>query len=307
MPKGLQKVHPSFTARQLTHYGGLYLLYYFFNRFHLRRYLHRGLRFRWKHERYSPVDQLLLVLTSIIIGLERLAYTRLLHEESYVQYTLGLKQYPKPSTIRRFLQCWRSQEFDALVSLHDQLRQAFFKPGRTMIINLDTTVLPVYGQLEGTAVGYNPTKRGRPSYQAVLGTEAITGTTFHSELRSGKRLSAEEAITFLTQCFHRIPASVEEIRLRADAGFYSSKLIEFLEDRAISYAIVARVTRPIREKLSGLRYHRVTLNGKRERSIISLISGRRSIASLLCAVASTSSKMTNLLFFQSIGMRTASW
>jgi hypothetical protein len=255
--KGLQKVHPQFSAHHLTHYGGLYPLYYFFNAIHLRRRFERGLILQRKHEQYSTADQLLLILTSIIVGLERLSLTRRLHQDNYVQHLLGLKDYPVPSTIRRFLHSWRQEDLEALVEIHNALRTTFLVPTHTMTINLDTTVLTVYGQTEGTTVAYNPQKHNRASYQAFVGSEALRETTLQGELISGKRVSGTQTTNFVMRCLHRIPLSVEGLRLRADSGFYCSELVDFLEDRSFSYAIVARVTTPIRARLASLRYHRI--------------------------------------------------
>lgn len=252
--KGLQKVHALFTAHHLTHYGGLYPLYYFFNAIHLRRRFERGLAIQRKHEHYSTADQLSLILTSIIIGLDRLALTRRLHQDNYVQHLLGLKDYPVPSTIRRFLHSWCKEDLDALVEIHNKLRSSFLLPARTMTINLDTTVLTVSGETEGTAIGYNPQKRNRPSYQAFVGTEAASETTLQGELISGKKVSGAQTTNFVMRCLHRIPLSVEGLRLRADSGFYCSEVVDFLEDRGFHYAIVARVTNPMKARLSGLRY-----------------------------------------------------
>jgi hypothetical protein len=258
MLRGLQKVHPSFTARHLTHYGGLYPLFYFFNHIQLRKRLERGVPLSRKHEQYSATEYLMLLLTSIIVGLERIQHTERFQSDAYLHSLLGIQCCPAPSTIRRFLHHWQPWDLDALTEVHNQLRTVFFTPTRTININLDTTVLTVYGTTEGTVVGHNPHKRGRASYQTFLGTEAHSGTTLQGELISGNKVSAGQTIVFLTRCLHRIPLSVERIRIRADAGFYSSELLDFLEDRAFGYAIVARLTRPLRERLGSARYEHVS-------------------------------------------------
>lgn len=258
MIKGLRKVHPIFTARHLTHYGGLYPLFYFFNQIQLRKRLERGVPLAQKHEQYATTDHLLLLLTGIIVGVERIQHTRHFHVDAYVHSLLGLDHCPVPSTIRRFLHRWQSWDLDAVIEVHNQLRTMFLPPSRTIIINMDTTVLTVYGSTEGTVVGYNPHKPGRASYQAFLGTDAFSGATLHGELISGNKVSAEQSIAFLTRCLHRIPLTVERIRVRADSGFYSSQLFDFLEDRAFGYAIVARITKPLRERLGSVRYQRVS-------------------------------------------------
>lgn len=55
--------------------------------------------------------------------------------------------------------------------LHDKLRlKLLHTPEKksSLIFDWDTTVLTVYGKQQGSAIGYNPKKRGRPSYLPLL-------------------------------------------------------------------------------------------------------------------------------------------
>ncbi|MBI3812999.1 MAG: transposase [Nitrospinae bacterium] len=46
--------------------------------------------------------------------------------------------------------------------------RSFSKPPTRVIFDLDSTVLVLYGKQEMARIGYNPTKRGRPSYHPLL-------------------------------------------------------------------------------------------------------------------------------------------
>lgn len=48
------------------------------------------------------------------------------------------------------------------------------------------------------------------------------------------------------------------MRLRADAGFYAGDFVRFLKENRIFFVIVADCTGPIKRKLPGLRYQRVS-------------------------------------------------
>jgi hypothetical protein len=48
------------------------------------------------------------------------------------------------------------------------------------------------------------------------------------------------------------------VRVRADAAFFDHKTIEALEARGAAYVVVARLTGPIKRRLSTLRYHRIS-------------------------------------------------
>jgi hypothetical protein len=119
--------------------------------------------------------------------------------------------------------------------------------------------LPVYGtQIEQARVGYNPRKRGRPSYHPLLCFEGATRDYWHGELRSGDAHTAKGAAELLDVCFATLRATVRKIRVRAVKGFFDHRLIERIEAHHARFVIVARITKPIRLRLSGLTYTPVT-------------------------------------------------
>jgi hypothetical protein len=54
----------------------------------------------------------------------------------------------------------------------------------------------------------------------------------------------------------KIPPGIYRIRVRADSGFFDRKFIEPLDQEGIGYVIVAKMTKPIKNKIGHLRYHR---------------------------------------------------
>ena len=58
--------------------------------------------------------------------------------------------------------------------------------------------------------------------------------------------------------YPKLPDSIREVRVRADAAFFDHKIIEFIEAKGAFYAIESRFTRPLKIRLSGLRYRRVS-------------------------------------------------
>ncbi|HEX9771607.1 MAG TPA: transposase [Kiloniellales bacterium] len=72
------------------------------------------------------------------------------------------------------------------------------------------------------------------------------------ELRPGDAHTARGAV--LEACFARLPLDARRVDVRGDKGFYDRKLVTALEARRAGFVIVARLTRPIKARLSGLRY-----------------------------------------------------
>ena len=128
------------------------------------------------------------------------------------------------------------------------------EPPSRLIFDVDSTVLVVYGKQEQARIGYNPAKRGRPSYHPLLCFEGQRRDFWHGELRPGDAHTAAGVRDLLNACFAKIPAGIRSIIVRADKGFYDHSLVQWLEAQKAGFVIVARLTGPIKRRLAHLRY-----------------------------------------------------
>ena len=115
----------------------------------------------------------------------------------------------------------------------------------------------VFGQQEGARVGFNPKKRGRPSYQPLLCFEGKTADVWEGVYLPGDMHPAPHTISLLEKSVAKLPAGIREIRARADSAFYDHALAEYLQDLPAFYAIVARITKPVQRYLGNLSYEEV--------------------------------------------------
>ncbi|WP_447972544.1 IS1380 family transposase [Nitrospira sp. Kam-Ns4a] len=257
MPRGPRKLTIRFGAASLTHYGGVYLLHRFLSRIGFKDAIARHVRVVQRNNRYSMGEMLLALLYPMILGLERIETTQLLRQNGVFQSLTGLPSYPEATTLRRFLLRVAPTALPKVRALHDSFLRRMTvrpRPPTRLILDVDSTVLVVYGRQEQARIGYNPVKRGRPSYHPLLCFEGQTKDFWHGELRPGDAHTASGTLDLLAACFAKIPAGVRLTIVRADKGFYDHKLIEWLEEHRARFVIVARLTAPIKRKLSGLRY-----------------------------------------------------
>jgi len=99
-----------------------------------------------------------------------------------------------------------------------------------LILDLDSTVVTVFGRQEGAAVGYNPRYRGKRSYDPLLCLEANSSFLWMpncgvATLVRGLAASNCWPVVFSRFLRHR------ELRVRADAGFGYHPVLEMLEVR----------------------------------------------------------------------------
>jgi DDE family transposase len=259
MPKGPRKLAIAFGNRNLTHYGGVYLLHRFLTRIGFKNAVAMEVRLAQRNNRYSVGELLLAIIYPMILGLERIETTHLLQANGVFQYLSGLSHYPNATTLRRFLLRMAPQALPRLRKLHDRfLTRMSVKPRRPrrLIFDLDSTALIVYGKQEAADVGYHPFKPGRRSYHPLLCFEGQTKDFWHGELRPGHAYTGAGVRDLLAACFAKIPAGVRQVIIRADKGFYDYKTIAWLRERKARFVIAAKLTRPVKQRLSGLRYRR---------------------------------------------------
>ena len=243
MRKGLQSLEFSFEAESLTHFGGLFLIQRFCNQLCLRRRLERIMKDAPAWADYPPADLVLVFLYVLIAGLPRVNKTDILQYNGMFLSLVGLKKFPEATALRRFLHRLSPQAIRQIARLHDQIRgQLFGLPDRrsTLVFHLDSVVLTLYGKQQGARVGYNPKKKGRRSYHPLLCFEAHGQEFWHGSLRPGDTAANTGARALVQRCLQKVPSSMarSRIRLLADAGFFSGKLVRDLDQAGCAYIIV---------------------------------------------------------------------
>lgn len=262
MPKGLRTLRLTFIDTHLTHFGGMVLLQRFCNKLGLRRLLQRSVQISHRNADYLPSDMILALLYAIMAGLRRINKTEILQYNGAFLSLLSLSRFPDQSTLRRFLKRLSPKAIRHLGALHDQLRARLFllpTPRTTLIFDLDSVVLTIYGKAQFAKVGYNPKKRGRRSYHPLLCFEAHLQEFWHGSLRPGNAASSTGAVPFLKTCLAKAPTSIarSRIRVRADSGFFGRRVVECLDAIHCGYAIVAREYSTIQSRARACRFNKL--------------------------------------------------
>lgn len=238
----------------MTRYGGLHLVANFIKQIGFRRILSWRIPFPQRNNRYSFSDMLLALIYPMMLGLKRIETTALLKTNGVFQYLTGLPQFPDPTALRRFLFRMGSKGIQQLKAIHDKFLAFMFRNFVKLIFDMDSTVVTVYGRLEGARKGYNPFKKGRPSYHPLFCFEGQTQDYWHGEWRMGNVFTGEGTIPCVEAVLGKVPAKVKRIFIRADVGFFSGENLDFFEEKEILYVVVARLYKDIQNKILGLKY-----------------------------------------------------
>src|SRR2546422_2378377 len=258
MRRGPRNLRVAADGVGLTQFGGVALIEQFFHRIQLQGALWRHVRFAQRNNRYSISESLKALLYPLVLGLGRIETTEPLRSNGVFHYLAGLPGYPEATSLRRFLERFARAGRKALLRLHDRWRTAMIGRSAHVIFDLDSTVLTVYGRQERAEVGYNPKKRGRPSYLPLLCFEGNTQDCWEGSYHPGDTHVSTITIPLLERAFAKLPELIGEVRVRADGAFFDHKIVEFIEGKRAFYVIVARLTGPLKNRLSGLRYRRAS-------------------------------------------------
>jgi len=261
MAKTPTNIVVEFADIRLTHYGGAYLLHQFFQYLELRKEISNSIRLPQRNTIYFTSEFIVTLLYPVIFGLERIETTQLLRYNGLFRFLTGLHTHPNATTIRRFLNRLGQESLSNFISLHDRYRQRLLNRPQVLskfFFDCDTTVLTVYGQQEKARKGYNPKKPGRRSYHPLLCFEGQTGDCWAGELYSGDTHPASVILPMLEQVMNKLPSTISQKFFRGDKAFFDKKLANFLTFYRFRFAIVARLTKPIKQHLPGLKYKRIS-------------------------------------------------
>ena len=134
-------------------------------------------------------------------------------------------------------------------------------PAGRLTIDLDSTIVPVYGRgKQGAAFGYTKVR----GYHPQIATLAQTGQVITCRLRGGNAGAARGATSFLTETISRLrhAGATGPLTMRADAAFYSHTMIATAAALDVRFSITAPQDRKVRAAIEAIE----RANGRRSRT-----------------------------------------
>ena len=190
---------------------------------------------------------------AVVTGASRFAHTDWLRGDRALHALLGIARFPGDDTVRAFFRRFTQGHVEAFWRpLWTWSLTLIATPPAGFHLDLDSTVICREGQQEGARKGYNPRRKGRNSHHPLLAVLAEAPFILHGWLRSGNCSSARGAVEFLKEALALAPATLKVQCVRADSGFFADDFLAFLESRALSYVVVARLTSAVKRGCVGL-------------------------------------------------------
>jgi hypothetical protein len=213
-----------FEDQQLTSFSGLVVLQALFSKLSLSERLNRCFRGRSEGYAYGPAKVVMILILHLFLGYRSLSDKRYYQDDPMVLRVLGLEKLPGISTLSRTLSSLTQESVQRLGELVREYvleRLACLRP-RRVTLDFDGSVLGTNRWAEGTAIGYNPKKKGQRSYFPLFCTVAQLGQVLSVLHREGNVHDTNGSEQFIRACVEQVRAVLPGacIEVRMDAAFF---------------------------------------------------------------------------------------
>jgi hypothetical protein len=243
------------TKRAVTPYGGLAVFVEYLRKIEYAETVRKLIPIEFTSPNaIDPTETFTAFLISVLSGARRFAHASLLRFDKALHCLLGIIRFPTDDTMRNLFKRFSQGKVSEFFSNLTQWQiQRLPERSEGYSLDLDSTVFERYGRQQGAVKGYNPKKHGRPSHHPLLAIFAEAHFVLHAWLRSGNCSSSRGVVEFLKEALAVLPKAYKIRVVRADSGFFDDKLLSFLEGMELSYIIVARMTRWIKNEARCIR------------------------------------------------------
>lgn len=238
----LEKIDYSFTSKRLTMFSGLAPLFKFFDKIGLLDEFDKHFQTKTSNAlKYNNSRLMLSVISASLCGVSHLSTIATFTADILVKSLLGLPNGINKDVIStRFKTLGESgarrlEDLNGRRLFH-QLKKLDLKQ---LILDADSTIKTVFGNQQGASVGYNPHKRGAKSYHPLLLFLSDVKCVVNTWFRPGSTYTSNGIVDFLKQSSAWLPEA-ERIFFRADSGFFSGPLFDWLEETGWDYLIKAK-------------------------------------------------------------------
>ncbi len=242
---GEAKVVLDETPKAISPFGGLASFISFLGQIGYARQVQQHLPFAepTSNNAIPLAHSLTAFLLAVVVGAQRFAHCEWLRADHVLHTLLGVERFPSDDTIRNFFLRFSQGHVEAFWRpLWRWLVLLVKCPLSGFALDLDSTVFCREGKQEGARKGFNPRRKGRNSHHPLLAVLAEAQFILHGWLRSGNTGAARGVVPFLQEALAFLPAGTWLRTVRADSGFFDGIFLDFLEERALPYVVVAWMT-----------------------------------------------------------------
>jgi hypothetical protein len=190
-------------------------------------------------------------MLSILAGHKRYAHIAALRGDGVLPELLDMSKIVSEDAVRRAFAAIDEAEGASWLRSHlDHCVEPLLS--EPWILDVDTTVKPLYGHQEGAAIGYNPKKPGRPSH--VYHTYSMAGLrlVLDVDVTAGDEHGSNHSAPSLWALLDRTARDCWPRLLRGDNGFGNEGIMREAERRELAYLFKLRLTANVKREIRRL-------------------------------------------------------
>lgn len=188
-------------------------------------------------------------LLAILAGHKRYSHITGLRNDAVSPQILGMNKIISEDALRRALSRMSAEQSRTwlIPQLMASVQGVLSTP---WILDIDTTIKPLYGKQEGAQVSYNPHKPGRPSHALHTYWVGNLRLVLDVVVSPGKEHSAGKARPGLMGVLDKLTPEQRPALVRGDCGFGNEPFIAELESRGQPYLFKLRQTAGVKKLLA---------------------------------------------------------
>lgn len=241
-----------YSDKKVTPFGGMSLMKRFIDQTGIREELKRlDLPQPKSNAGYKPEQIAEAFWLSIWTGASRYIHCDWLRYDTVLQEIFAWERMPSQSTYSSFFGKF-SQKRNTEV--FPKLQNWFLNQVKVdnITIDFDSTVITRYGKQEGSSKGYNPNKKGRNSHHPLMAFVSQTRMVANAWLRPGNTADSSSCKAFMEETFEDVLGDKKVGLVRADSGFYTEELLNYIETKELNYVIATRLYSNVKHEIIGL-------------------------------------------------------
>jgi hypothetical protein len=194
----------------------------------------------------SKADVLGTILLSVLSGHRRYAHVTALRFDGVNPQLLGMTKVASEDSVRR---AFTDVEEPACAAWLAQHLRISYEPllHEPWILDIDSTVKPLYGHQEGAVKGYNPGKPGRPSHVYHTYFAAKIRLVLDVEVQAGNQTASSYAQPELWKFIGSLPTEARPVFIRGDCGWGTENMMTQAEQRKIPYLFKLKQTSKVKQ------------------------------------------------------------
>lgn len=188
---------------------------------------------------------------SVLAGYTRYAHISAIRCDGVNPNILGMTKVTSEDTVRRVISKIEEDAGNNWLTTH--LKKSYIPLlSIPWIMDIDTTVKPLYGKQEGAKIGYNPTKPGRPSHIYHTYHIANIRMMLDVEVQDGKCNTGCYSAPRLWSLLEAIPKYNWPSFIRGDSSYGNENIMKTGEQLEVKYLFKLKCTTKVKSLIANI-------------------------------------------------------